>query len=260
MALTRFKSELSKLVAQQIEQLKAFAISYANKKANEYIEYLKQQCPPPEILAVMVKVVDKLNFSMNLIDNKISKFSKLANLLDPPIVAGGIIIEIIKSIPIPVGPQPEGLVQRKAERLQFFQDVIFTVQDDKKAIQDILRNANGIFDTIKAKLAVIESILQRCADSQLGSLSDEERQKLINSIQGRLSDPAITGINYIASNGRAYTLLVLNDESFTGVAPRRYAVARDTRGIVVLQGPKSFASSEQVLIDEIKLRIDNQLP
>ena len=37
------------------------------------------------------------------------------------------------------------------------------------------------------------------------------------------------------------------------------AVALDEEEVVVLEGPKSFASDTNILLDEIKFRIDNQL-
>ena len=65
---------------------------------------------------------------------------------------------------------------------------------------------------------------------------------------------------YIGPNGGYYSLEVLVDDSQAYITPRRYAVARDMEGIIVMKGPLSFSSSTKVLIEEIKFRIDNQLP
>jgi hypothetical protein len=55
-------------------------------------------------------------------------------------------------------------------------------------------------------------------------------------------------------------LEIIEDPNSPRIAPRRYAIAKDRRGIIVLRGDSSFSSSTDVLLDEIKFRIDNQLP
>jgi len=61
-------------------------------------------------------------------------------------------------------------------------------------------------------------------------------------------------------NGTIYNLEIITDEKSPKIAPRRFAIAKDPSGVVVLKGAKSFSSSIDVLLDEIKFRIDNQLP
>lgn len=65
---------------------------------------------------------------------------------------------------------------------------------------------------------------------------------------------------HIGANGEVYTLEILPDLEGPTIAPRHFAVAKDYEGTIVLRGPKSFSSSIDVLLDEIKFRIDNQLP
>ena len=61
-------------------------------------------------------------------------------------------------------------------------------------------------------------------------------------------------------NGIIYELEILIDPNSPSIAPRRFAIAKDASGVTVMKGPKSFSSSTDVLLDEIKFRIDNQLP
>lgn len=60
-------------------------------------------------------------------------------------------------------------------------------------------------------------------------------------------------------NGILYRLEIINDNESPKVAVKRFAVALDDEGVVVLEGPKSFASDTEILLNEIKFRIDNQL-
>tara|TARA_B100000902_G_C27213657_1_gene865780 strand:+ start:242 stop:1306 length:1065 start_codon:yes stop_codon:yes gene_type:complete len=67
-------------------------------------------------------------------------------------------------------------------------------------------------------------------------------------------------LNYTASNGIVYTLVIEIDPTSPSIAPRRFAVARTPQGAIALKGPKSFSSSTKILLDELKFRLDNQLP
>jgi len=95
---------------------------------------------------------------------------------------------------------------------------------------------------------------------------DRDTKGLIKSFLDTLKqdDGSRTGQDadyyYRGPNGDLYKLEIVADIDSPSIAPRRFAVAKDASGVVVLRGPKSFSSSTQVLLDEIKFRIDNQLP
>ena len=61
------------------------------------------------------------------------------------------------------------------------------------------------------------------------------------------------------TTGKLYTLSIVQDPNSPKIAPRRYAIAKDMGGTIRLKGDSSFSSSTQVLLDEIKFKIDNQL-
>lgn len=62
-------------------------------------------------------------------------------------------------------------------------------------------------------------------------------------------------------NGITYKLEIITDPNSPQVAPKRFAVAIEPRdNVVVLKGQPSFSSSTKILLEEIKFRIDNQLP
>ena len=103
----------------------------------------------------------------------------------------------------------------------------------------------------------IDRLLQRCAENP--DLSAEDRDKILEGLNvPRRSN--IQPTSYTGQNGRVYNIEVIQDVDSPAIAPRRIAIAKDFRGIVVLRGEPSFASDPEVLIDELKLRIDNQLP
>jgi hypothetical protein len=66
--------------------------------------------------------------------------------------------------------------------------------------------------------------------------------------------------SHIGPDGTIYKLEIQSVPEDSSIAPRRFALARNVRGIAVIKGELSFSSSTKVLLDEIKFRIDNQLP
>jgi hypothetical protein len=277
--LKEFKSLLAQFSALKVGDLLAMAIEYAEPKVNEIINELLNQCPPPEVLKVMGKTVNNVNSLMNKVDRQVGQLDKLPKKLDKPILAGKIIVEILAHMPLPStiglppGPAggvifsvPTGVIQAQAQTLTFTSKMINTLEDDQEAIKAILSSASGVFTPIKMKISRIEMLLARCASNP--NLSDKDRKDILDGLQDRNAGTTGTtaggkgkGVEYTSNtNGNTYTLSIVTNTE-TGISvPQRRAVAKDFRGIIVLKGPLSFASSEQVLIDELKFRIDNQLP
>jgi len=66
---------------------------------------------------------------------------------------------------------------------------------------------------------------------------------------------------YTAANGITYKLEIRQDPNSPSIAPKRFGVALTLdEGVAVLKGQPSFSSDINVLLDEVKFRLDNQLP
>lgn len=274
--LKDFKSLLAQFSAVKVGDLLAMAIQYAEPKVIEIIKELLNQCPPPEVLEQMSKTVNNVNSLMNKVDRQVGQLNRLPKKLDKPIQVGKVLVEILAHMPIPStiglppGPAggvifsvPTGIIQSQAQLLSFTSKMINTLEDDQKAIIDILSSASGVFTPIRMKISRIEILLSRCLSNP--DLSDEDRKKILDGLQDKNNSTTAGGIGkgveYTSNgNGNTYTISIITNTETGITVPQRQAVAKDFRGIVVLKGPLSFASSEQVLIDELKFRIDNQLP
>ena len=91
-------------------------------------------------------------------------------------------------------------------------------------------------------------------------LTDEERRKIIDDVQKKTDDIYVRGITFISESGDTYTIKVLKDPDSPPISARRQAVAIDFRGVTILTGPKSFASSPDILVEEIKFRLNQLTP
>lgn len=259
--LKDFKSNLPKFVALLLGKLQAFIISYAMAEINKIIQKLLNSCPPPEELARLTALVDTLKNLIGKYDKQVQKVEKIPATLEPAIAAGTVIVEILSHMPIPSSVPPGvgvplGMIQTQANLLVFTRKMVETLGDDVTSINGMVESTKGIFDPVKIRIQAIEALLARCAENP--ELTDEERKSILDGA-GNTSSSDIdsrAGEDYLASNGNTYNLSVIQENQQGYDVPRRRAIAKDFRGIVVLKGPLSFAGSTQVLIDELKFRLE----
>lgn len=274
------KPKLSEFVNIGIAKSQAILITKVQKIIREKLEELLTSCPPPEALKAIAQTIENVRPIITNTEKEISRASKVADQLNPAITAGNLLIEILTKQPLPAtavngvfspisligGPapsilysQPRGFTNKETATLQWARNLVEVLTDEGLAIADGISSATSILSPIKNQLNQLDALVQACFANQ--DLSDEDRKLLLQDIQGsNYQDPAITGLQYTSPSGRTYTIKIVEDKNSPEVAPRRQAIVQDFRGITVLTGPASFATRTQILIDEIKFRIDNQLP
>jgi hypothetical protein len=262
-----FKSQLAGLVARQVGALQAKIVIQVQDRVLEAISKFSNQCPPSAELKKIIKVRNNLLNAINAVERRISSFRSVANKLDASIRTAKVAIEFIKRIPKPtvltfVPGQSGGLVRgvpysaltRLSDRLIQLNKLLDAVEADKAAVIGITSSAAATLSNLKNRLTAIDSLIQSCIDK-----SPDDAQEITFEAQ----PPQNTGSEGIPSDEytyKGYTLEIVQDPNSPAIAPRRYAIAKDRVGVIVLYGPSSFSSDTKVLLDEIKFRIDNQLP
>ena len=104
----------------------------------------------------------------------------------------------------------------------------------------------------KARLLPISDVVDQALNNNLSS--DEINDLLNNSGFGRLGP--VDGVVY-----RGFTFAILEEDDPRFVVAgnkRRYAVAYDRSGFIVLRSTPSFTLDPEVLIDELRLTIDER--
>jgi len=274
MNLAPVKSQLSAFVVANLGRITALTISKVNQVLNEALQKLLSTCPPPEVLEELSKVVGAIRPVILNAERELDKSRKIAEVIEPAIIAGDLIINLLTYDPQPaaigtiaVNGSPtviyapsRGKVNRSAAKLMWFASFVGMLRDEGLAIAQVVKSTEGVFAPVVNALNQIDALIQACLTNQ--DLSDEERKRIIDGIQSKLNANAeILGTPYKSKkSGNNYTIKIVIDPSSPAIAPRRQAIVQDFRGITVLTGPASFASNPQILIEEIKFRIENQLP
>ena len=123
-------------------------------------------------------------------------------------------------------------------------------------------NISGLDDEKTAKAnQQLQDILNKIEFSNLPQGTKDELRRSLSLFQNLNTQTQFTDSRFFHTGptGIVYNLEILPDPESPSIAPRNFAIAREPGGAVVLKGPKSFSSSIDVLLNEIKFRIDNQL-
>ena len=103
--------------------------------------------------------------------------------------------------------------------------------------------------TVVVLLQGIDKMIQECAEEN--NITDLELTA-INQDLLDISEEQKEDGNPVLSNVNGFIFSVETDNTnLVGTLKRRFAVAKDSRGITLLKGEPSFSSSDQILIDEL---------
>ena len=261
--------KLPAIAARLLGKAEEHVVSYAQDQVDNLLGEFEDKCPPPPVLERVRKLLDNLE-ALNLsYKEKVVQVENMVKKLDKPIKAGKVVIDIlthllvIKKLAFGTPPGPQGglifadntsKIMNQSRRLEKAVDTIEKLEEDKEAINALVSDSKTIFDPVESKVSLLRRLLEACiADPNL-NIDDKD------FVLGDANKKQDSTEDYRSKNGRVYTITVEQVLDESDVAPKRRAIAKDFRGIVVMIGPSSFASDTEVLKKEIKFRIDNQLP
>ena len=260
------------MVARQVGALQGKLTAQVQDRVLETVVRFANQCPPDKELRKIIRTRDNLLKAINGLEKRLNTFKSIANKLGPAITAAKIAIRTIKAIPKPTVlqfvPDPGALVKgvpfsaltKLSDRLIFLNKLLDSLEGDKEGILGVISSVSTTIASLKQRLSILDNAIEAC------SKKSPDLPGIVKQVQPK----ANTGSEGTPTNElgnidpryehKGYILAIIEDPNSPAIAPRRYAVAKDNKGTVVLRGQSSFSSDTQILLDEIKFRIDNQLP
>ena len=260
------KSQLAGLVARQVGALQGKLTAQVQNRVLETVSKFANQCPPDKELRKIIKIRDNLLKAINGLEKRLNTFKSLADKLGPAITAARIAIKTITSVPTPTVlqfvPDPGALVKgvpfsaltKLSDKLITLNKLLDSLEGDKEGILGVISSVSSTITSLKQRLSILDNAIEACSKKSpdLPGIVAQAQPPQNTGSEGTPLDP-----NYYY---KGYELAIIQDPNSPAIAPKRYAIAKDSRGVVVLKGQSSFSSDTQVLLDEIKFRIDNQLP
>ena len=246
----------TKLIPLAISLLLAFGISKLTQEN-------RKTCPTPDALNNVVRTRNRVVRQLNQLFKAITintalalAFSSLANVLR------GVRLSL-DALP---APQATGVFPAKDfGGLIFAQPYSFTaklqhINDELEKLEDANKETSRatlvslIFliagvTTVVLILKSIDKMAQECAEKN--GVTNLELEAINQELLDLAKEEAEDG-NPIIGNVNGFNLSVETDnKNPVGTLKRRFAVAKDSRGITLLRGEPSFSSSDQILIDEL---------
>jgi hypothetical protein len=232
---------------------------------NELIAQFKDGCPTKEQLTEIINIKNTTTDTITQINNRLNTLQSTSTSTQNFIDGLNTTVQTIKTIPAPTAAPPG---------IGIPINIITILSDILDTVGDILSSTNASLSSIPPAIGIINSKLQstllllsQLDNLILGCLNENERQNYIvtqplssvsninNILDDQLQPNSNSPLGY-----RGYTLTTEYDPSNTFSFPRRRIKASlVTNPNNFILGPYSYSSSTQVLIDEIKFRIDQIL-
>ena len=260
------ESKLSAIVANQLGRMQGALEVQVQDQIRTELNKFTNQCPNTQQLGAIIDNRNNLLNIINLFQNKTSKFSRFSSNLQSIVSTLTTILTILRSIPIPTAVPPGvgvpvALTNRYAELLFDIKRFLQLVEKDIQSINSLVNSVNPFLNTVKDSLNSLDTLIANCTEE----LNEQERQTLNRLTQppgeqASAGSPNNNQIQFRSESGIDYTISIETQTDVNLNTPIRRAVAKNNNGIVVLRGESSYSSNTQVLIDELKFRINNQLP
>jgi len=253
--------QISGVIARQVGSIQGKVSAQVQGRVLDILSKFTNQCPTgPEIQKIITQRNNLLN-TINSFESRINALRSTADRFNGVISTIRKAIQVIKSIPLPtaiIPPMSGGLgipinvLTKYSDALIRLNKFLDALEADREGILGIINSASNTLATLKQRLNAIDLAIQECSKNSpdLANILAEAQPKENTGSEG------IPNGNY---EYRGYRLEIIQDPNSPEIAPRRYAIAKDRRGVVVLKGQPSFSSSTDILLDEIKFRLDNQL-
>lgn len=237
-----------------LRQLLHFGISSFDQRAS-------RTCPNSDGVMEAIRQKNKSTRELNNIFARITAISALAAIFLS--LRGALTTARISIFNIPL-PTTLGIPPGPAGGVIFSQPIgsTMTLDDTVDKIKENESKFGSINTALLGAVLMLSIVIARVVrlNQQLDELIDECGEELgeeftTAALSQELIDLATEEVEQQGqpqtTNVNGFNLGVQVDDMAVGSLKRRFAVARDSNGVIVLRGEKSLSSTDQILIDEL---------
>lgn len=199
-------------------------------------------------LNITVDFIEKLSKPLDILVPTVDTLSTSLQVIDTARIAANTAMAFVPTLPgaVPAAINNlKDLVELINPRITNTKNAITTIQSALDYVNNILTKLINIFKSIDQYLincgAVSETTPLTSLNPYLQQLDQQQ-----NTVESAPINQVYRGF-----------VLEVREEQFSPTVNRRRAVALNPQGIILLQTPLSFTSTPEVLIQQLKLIIDN---
>jgi hypothetical protein len=237
---------IAKLLNKEIQRLAKIVqqLSELVDKVNDQIESIQTK---QDVLKARI-TRDAALAELNKAERQITRIRDIFKTLETILTITSILLRLVLLIPIPPFT-PLKITQKVINAILTLDSIIVILGVNRAALDDLIAEVQYQ----RSRLLPISDIIDKAiADN----LSPEEISALLSN-RGNLGQLGpIDGLIY---RGFTFAIYEENDPNFVVAGnKRRYAVALDRSGFISLRSQPSFTLDPDVLIEELKLQIDER--
>ena len=247
--LRKFIFSLARRLPKYVLNLFApFGITIATKVIEgvrgKDLESYKVSCPPREVLLTIIFLRNELTTILNNANKVITTSNNVISIVQTSLSTLSAILLVLKNIPIPTGfGIPISVINKFTISINQISKRINQGQVGLATLQALSLILTGLLASILDLLNSLDGLIQKCAEEQ------NIPYNLINAelvvIQGN-----------VENSYKGFTFNIKLENLENPQYPRRYAVAINEYGLIVLRSESSFTANPQTLIDQLKFIID----
>ena len=246
------------------------------------LERLQQACPPKAELEAIIKQKNSITTALTQVQTALTTMVQTGQTVTGIINVADIAVRVIKNLPLPTAVPPGvgipiNVINRFTDTLIKLSDLIKVSKGVVSSIAPAVQSLNNDIQTILSALARLDVLLVGCLEADTVGLTDEEKEDYFTSLGINLNTLDTTSypqVNLVGGQAledslapnsndpliyKDFKLIIDNDKENTLSFPRRRIVATRVTDAVQIVGDYSFSSSTQILVDEIKFKIDKYL-
>lgn len=211
-------------------------------KVNEQIEAIQTK---QDVLKARI-TRDAALVTLNNAERQIDRVRKTIKTLETILTIVSLVIKILLLVPVPTTPK---VVQKIVNTILLIDSIVILLGITRTALENLIAEVQYE----RSRLLPISDIIDRALND---NLTPEEIRGLLNRAGNFGQLGPLGGIVY-----RGFTFAIYEEDDPRYVVAgnkRRYAVALDRSGFITLRSQPSFTLDPEVLVEELKLKIDEQ--
>lgn len=250
------KPKITSFLLSQYIKILGITLPLIEKNLRGRISIFDSGCPSSSELKKVSGNSISLKNKITSISKRLQQVQKIVTAINRAIQATNVVITILKNLPVPNQVTTMGVTNLSSDLLRKLSTYVDETSEELDVISTISSKIAIYLAAINILFDLLDDKTQTC--SIYNSTGDSEVLNRLSAVPETANDSENS--RSLVENYKQYTIQIASDPNSPAIAPKRFAQVIDKRGVVVLKGPSSFSSSAQILIDEIKFRIDNNLP
>ena len=238
LAVSQIRSllDIEKRVATEVAKYQAAATQQA-----------KELCPSPQEMQKLIDLKVKIEGALQTVAKKSNSQLQTNQSLSKIIDTTQLVIVALKALPAPNVGTTVGITNTSSDVLRTVSNIVDSSEGAVDASTQLLSLVKNLSRQLQVALQQLNIIILFCTGSE------EEAQAIADSLEPE--EEKIT----LPQDYRGYKLDIVNIKNFEDNLVRRQAVALYPNGVVAFKSSQSFATSDEVLLEQVKIQIDRSI-